>query len=219
MEIDENINITSCFEKEIFNKTFDLSIDFGDIAIDVITTSEVLKVIPGLKTIATFYDMASSINSRYNFKKILVFLQQFHSQEINITALEKFQIKISSDSKYRQELLETTLILIEKFTDLEKSKILANLLVAHINEDLTWNEYCTIIFVVNQLNPSGYISLIKHCNNELQIPMGMRQHIEGESFLIASGIGNKFEEQLKITNSGVKLYKFGLKSLEQNYIV
>lgn len=219
MKIDENLNITSSFEKEIFNKTFDLSIDYGEIAIDVITTSEVLKVVPALKTIATFYDIASSINSRYNFKKILVFLQQFHSQQININALEKFQLKISNDAKYRQELLETTLILIEKFTDLEKSRILANLLVAHINEDLTWSDYCTITFIVNQLNPSGYISLIKHFNKAVRIPMSMREYIEGESFLIACGIGNKFDEQLKITSSGMRLYKYGLKSLEQKYCV
>lgn len=31
MESDENLNITSSFEKEIFNKTFDLSIDYGEI--------------------------------------------------------------------------------------------------------------------------------------------------------------------------------------------
>lgn len=182
MGLDKNLNIISSFEKEIFNKTFDLSIEYGEIAIDIITTSEVLKAIPGLKTIATFYDITSSINSRYNFKKILVFLQQFHSQKINIDALKKFQIKISNDPKYRQELLETTLILIEQFTDLEKSRILANLLVAHINEDLTWNDYCTIIFIVNQLNPSGYISLIKHCNKKVQIPTGMREYIEGGIF-------------------------------------
>lgn len=217
MEIDENLDVTSSFEKEIFNKSFDLSIDFAEIGVDLITTSEIVNIIPGLKTIATFYTISQSINSRYNFKKILVFLKQFHSQQISPNALEKFRTKLDLDSKYRQELLETTLVLIEKFTDLEKSKILANLLSAHINEDLSWEEYCKIIFIVNQLNPSGYISLIKHSNKELKISMTMREYIEGESFLIACGIGTKFEEQLKITNSGYKLYKFGLKYLEQKY--
>ena len=47
----------------------------------------------------------------------------------------------------------------------------------------------------------------------------MLEYIEGESFLIACGIGTKFEDNLKITNSGYKLYKFGLKYLEQKYCV
>lgn len=219
MKIDENLDVTSSFEKEIFNKSFDLSVDFAEIGIDLVTTSEIVNIVPGLKTIATFYSITQSINSRYNFKKILVFLKQFHTQQINPKALKKFRTKLDLDSKYRQEILETTLVLIEKFTDLEKSKILANLLSAHINEDLTWEEYCKITFILNQLNPSGYISLIKHSNKELRKSMTMLEYIEGESFLIACGIGTKFEDNLKITNSGYKLYKFGLKYLEQKYCV
>ena len=219
MKIDENLDVTSSFEKEIFNKSFDLSVDFAEIGVDLVTTSEIVNIVPGLKTIATFYSITQSINSRYNFKKILVFLKQFHTQQINPKALKKFRTKLDLDSKYRQEILETTLVLIEKFTDLEKSKILANLLSAHINEDLTWEEYCKITFILNQLNPSGYISLIKHSNKELRKSMTMLEYIEGESFLIACGIGTKFEDNLKITNSGYKLYKFGLKYLEQKYCV
>ncbi len=210
-----NDSLTASFEKEIFNNTFDLSVNYSEIALDLISTSEIVKEIPWVKTLAAFYNITSSINSRYNIKKILVFLQEFHSHQINSKKLDEFKYKLNNNNEYKNEILEITLVLIEKFVDIEKSKILANLLKAHVEEDLTWEDYRKLSFVLNQLNPSGYIFLIKSFNKEMT--MTMSQLMEGEAFLLACGIGRMFEEQLKITPSGKKLYEFGLKPLKEKY--
>lgn len=212
-----NFSLSESFEKEIFNKSIDLSIDYSEIALDLISTSEVVKEIPWVKTLAAFYNITSSINERYNVKKFLVFLQEFHSHQIDSKKLDDFKNKLNSNNEYKNEILEITLVLIEKFIDIEKSKILANLLKAHIEEDLTWEDYRKLTFVLNQLNPSGYIFLIKSFNKEIR--MTMIQSIEGEAFLLASGIATKFEEQVKITPSGKKLYEFGLKPLKEKYCI
>ena len=47
--------------------------------------------------------------------------------------------------------------------------------------------------------------------------MNMRQLVEGEAFLLACGIATSFENQVKITQTGKKLYDFGLKSLTEKY--
>ncbi|WP_291152294.1 hypothetical protein [Flavobacterium sp. UBA7680] len=210
-----DISITDSFEKEIFNKTFDLSVNYSEIALDLISTSEIIKEIPWVKTLASFYNISSSINARYNMKKNLVFLQEFHSHKIDEEKLRDFKEKLYQDNKYRNEIIEITLVLIEKFIDIEKAKILANLLKAHIEADLTWEDYRKISFALNHLNPSGYIFLIQSFNKEMK--KTMIQSMEGEAFLLACGIGRIFEEQLKITPTGKKLYEFGLKPLKEIY--
>jgi len=148
-------------------------------------------------------------------KKNLVFLQEFHSHKIDEKKLSDFKEKLNQDNKYRTEIIEITLVLIEKFINIEKSKILANLIKAHIEDDLTWEDYRKISFVLNLLNPSGYIFLIQSFNKEMT--KTMIQSMEGEAFLLACGIARMFEEQLKITPTGRKLYEFGLKPLKERY--
>ncbi len=211
----DNINLTDSFEKEIFNKTVDLSIDYGEIAIDIISTSEIIKEIPTVKSLYAFYNIGSSINSRYNIKKMLVFLSEFHSHNIENEKLEKFKEKINNDNKYRNELLETTLVLIEKFIDMEKSRILANLLKAHIEEKISWQQYQELSFILNQLNPSGYKILIRHFDKSVE--MKMSKQVEGEAYLLACGIGTIFEDQLRINVAGRNLYCFGLKPIKERY--
>lgn len=208
-----NLSLTSSFEEEIFNKSFDLSVDYSEIAIDLITTSEVIKEIPWVKTLVAFYNITSSINARFNIKKNLVFLQRFHLRQIDLKKLEEFKHKLNNDSKYKNEILETTLVLIEKFADIEKAKILANLLISHIEENLTWEDFRKLSFILNNLNPFGYIFLEKTCNQN-SYSMSMSKVIEGEAFLLACGIGTKFEDIFRLTKTGQQLYDFGLKPLK-----
>lgn len=215
---EETINdsdLTNSFEKEIFNKSFDLTVDYSEIALDLITTSDIFKQIPWVKTLTTFYSITSSLNNRYNIKKNLVFLQEFHLNVIDSKKLEEFKYKLNNNNEYKNEILEITLNLIEKFIDIEKSKILASLLKAHIEGFLTWDDYRTLTFVLTQLNPAGYIFLIKWFNG---VKMGMLELMEGQAFIVSCGIGIIFEEQIKITLTGKKLYEFGLKSLKNKYI-
>ena len=148
----KHTNLTESFEKEVFNSAFDLSIDFGESALDLITESAV-KEIPVLKTIAAFFSIGSSLNARFNVKKIALFLKEFHSNKIATKKLEKFKKRINEDLSYRNQVFETTLIMLERFLTIEKSAILANLFSAFIEEKIDLNTYQKLTFVLNQLNP------------------------------------------------------------------
>lgn len=208
----ENNTLTNNLEKEIFNKTFDLSSDYTEVAIDVIINDDILKEIPIVKSLISFYNISSSLIARHNVKKVIIFLQEFHSKKVDSDKLERFKTKLEKDSNKKNEILETVLVLIEKFIDFEKSKILANLFLAHIENKLTWKDFKKLSFILNNLNPSGYVFLEKCADKNTS--MKMSELIEGEAFLLACGIGTKFEEQFKLTNAGLKLYEYGLKPLK-----
>src|SRR5690349_25168541 len=64
--------LTDGFENEIYNKAIDLQTDYTELALDSITNNEILKEIPIVKTLAAFYNVASSLKARHDVKKILV---------------------------------------------------------------------------------------------------------------------------------------------------
>ena len=170
-----------------------------------------------VKSLVSFYKITSSIIDRHNVKKILTFLSEFHSNQVDKLKLEKFKDKFEKNNKHRNQVLETILLLNEKFIDIQKSQIFANLFTAHINEKISWEEFQKMSFMLTNLNPAGYKYLEKSANKDSKTKTNMIQMIEGEALLLACGIGTKFEEKFRLTRTGVKLYELGLKPLLEKH--
>ncbi len=206
-------NLTDTIEKEIFTSTSDLSMDYAELALDTLTKESLLSEVPVVKSLIAFYKVTSSIIDRHNVKKILMFLEQFHANKINDKKLNEFKERFDQNPKHRTRVLETILLLNEKFIDEEKSKILANLFSAHIEEKLTWEEFLKLSFILSNLNPWSYKFLERIVDKESSLKFKTFEMIEGEAFLLASGIGSTFEDRYRMNNTGKKLYEFGFKPL------
>jgi hypothetical protein len=210
-----NNDITQIVSKEITNKTLDLSIDFTEIALDQFISNNVLNEIPIVKSIVSFYNIGSSIIDRHNTKKILSFFQEFNNKKIDNTKFNEFKHKFNTDQKYQNQVTETIILLNERFLQVEKSKILANLIIAHIENNLTWDELTDIIIVLDIIQPKAF-SLIE----ELSKFDDWSSHDFGEDIregiILACGIGYKYGTQLWITKIGQQLFNHGIKPANVN---
>lgn len=202
-------NINESLEKEIFSNSFNLSTDYAQLSLALILKDDILKQFPIMKSLIAFYNITSSIIARHNVKKIIVFLQEFHSQKIENEKLEKFRKKFTSKHKFREEVLETILVMSERFVEIEQSKIFANLFRAYIEENISWKDFQKLSFILNNLNPASYIFLENSI--EKNKPINIIDSVEGEALLMACGIGSKFEDRFHLTKTGRQLYEFGLK--------
>lgn len=207
---DQNITkkITENLEIEIYEKTLELEIDYTELVIDNITENEILKEIPIVKTLVSFYNISSSFIARHNVKKVLVFLKEFHSRNIDQVKLENFKAKFEKDLNHKEQVLETVLVLNEKFIEVVQSKILANLFKAHLEEQISWEEFNQLAFVLNSLNPAGYKFLYRFCEEEYYSSR------EGEAYMFSCGIGFREGSRFTITETGQKFYDFGIKPLK-----
>lgn len=212
MELIEDHCLSEKFEKEIFEKTLDLSIDYEELSLDQFINDEILKEIPIVKTLITFYKVSSSIIARHNVKKIIVFLQQIHLRNIDSKKLDAFKQKFQSNKSFKNNTLETILVLLEKFIDIEKSKILANFFAAYIAENISWDEFRKMSFILNSLNPAAHGFLENIITKKEKVTV--RQNYEGEALLLASGIGSTFEDRFRLGNIGERFYEFGIKPLK-----
>ena len=148
-------------------------------------------------------------------KKYCFFWKNFTQKILIKKKLNSFKAKFNENAKHRNHVLETILLLNEKFIDTEKSKILANLFSAYIEENLTWEEFFKMSFILTSLNPAGYKILEKSVDKDSAIKLKMHESIEGEVLLMACGSGYIFEQQFKPTKTAIKLYEYGLKPLKK----
>ena len=105
--IDSSTNITKIVSKEINTKTLELGIDYSELALDEFVKDGVLKEIPFIKSIVSFYNIGNSIIDRHKTKKILTFFKEFHSSEIEPEKLENFKQKFNTDINYQNQVVET----------------------------------------------------------------------------------------------------------------
>ena len=218
-------DLTKAFEKELFDNSLDTLSDYSEIAIGSFIEDEVLSEIPIVKSILSFYRITSSIRDRHNMKKLILFFNQFHSNSIDSKKLNIFKQRLNSDEKYKNEAIGLTLILIERFIDERKSKVLANLLGAHIESKISWDDYKKLTFTLNSLNPMAFSFFIKHNLirlkgfSKIDFKISVGEMTEYEPMLVSSGIGASHDLKFQLNSSGKKLYDFGFETLIEEFLV
>lgn len=102
-ELNDEKGLTEKFEDQLFEQSIDLGTHYADLGLEHFLDNEVFKRIPFVKTLAAFYHIGSSYTTRHNVKKILVFLQAFHSKTIapqNLTKMPNSEIGHWKQSLY-----------------------------------------------------------------------------------------------------------------------
>lgn len=203
-------DISTIVSDEITNKSIDLGVDYSEIALDEFLKEGLLKEIPIVKSVVTFYNIGNSVLARYNTKKILTFFKEFHASDINSERLFKFKSKFNSDSKYRTQVVETIILFNERFNQIEKSKILAKLILSHIEEHISWEELIALAIVLENIHPNGIIFLKTKMTN-----LNLNTHDpDGEPLMVACGIGYSgfgVQSPFIINKLGQMFYDFGIK--------
>ena len=208
--IDSSTNITKIVSKEINTKTLELGIDYSELALDEFLKDGVLKEIPFVKSVVSFYNIGNSIIDRHKTKKILTFFKEFHSSEIKPEKLEKFKQKFDEDIDYQIQVVETITLLNERFLQIEKSKILAKLIISHVEEKISWDELTDLTVVLDNIHPKGFLFLDKMAKEHNYANHGRDQ--QGEALMFACGIGHRHGTLFMINELGKKFYENGLQT-------
>lgn len=209
-DMEKTTDITTIVSKELINKSFDFARDMAEIGLDQFIKDGFLRDIPLVNMVAAFYNVTNSIVSRNNARKILVFFQEFNSGKIDDNKFNEFAHKMKTDNHYRTEVVETIILLNERFLKTEKSKILANLVIAHINGHLSWAEFSDLTYVLDNIHPKCYF-LLKEMSNEPYWRSTIISDAPAEALIIAAGIGHRKDNNFIIVELGQKLYELGIK--------
>lgn len=205
-----NNSLIKPVQKELLNPALDLAIDYAEISLDTFFDNELLSELPFIKSIVGVGKIGWTIKERHDLKKLLVFFKEFQSGNVLEKNKLDFQKKINSNKKYRTKVLETIVLLNERFLGIKKSRVLANLLNAHINKELSWDDLNDITIVLNSMHPKGFEFLNEMSELNWCYFYKVR---EAEPLMFSCGIGYRNGTKFSISELGQKMFYFGIKPI------
>ncbi len=204
-------SIEKIVQEGLVSPTIDLTVDYAELALDSFLDNEVVKEIPIVKSVVGLVKGGLKVREIYFAKKLLAFLKEFHEGSLEPSKRIEFQSKFKEDKKYRDSVVEQIMILNERFLEIEKSKILANLFAAHINGKFDWENFCDLSVCLDNLHLRGVKLLHDLEKQEEPFYEGHNSGSEEEALLSGAGIVLRWGTHLRINGHGQYLYYYGIK--------
>jgi len=131
----EKQNLSYSFEQSIASGSIgDLSRDLLEIGIDQLFSDGIIKEIPIVKSLFSFYQLGHGIKSAILIRNILLFLNEVNKS--SILERNKFFLLFSKDLNEKRKLFEKLLLVLDKIEDSEKSIILGKVFLQVVKGNL-----------------------------------------------------------------------------------
>jgi hypothetical protein len=213
----ENKSLSQQFSGELLAPGIDLAVDYSEIFIDDLMDNPALKEIPLVKSVVGVVKGGIAVNQFFFAKKLLTFIQTFNSGQIDPEKKSKFQERINKDDRYRKKVCEQIMVFIDRFIEINKAKISANLFKAYVEEKITYEQLISLNIGLENLHPNSYAFLEKLSHDGYKVdennPPQDRDH-DGEALLQTSGLGARhsvWSAGFKVTPDGQLLCELGIK--------
>lgn len=134
-----------------------LSCDYAEIFLDALLEDGVANDIPIFGTLIKLRKLGLGIREEFLAKKIYSFL--FEIKDISQNKRENF-IQELNNQEFGQRAGETLIMLLERFDNLSKPKILANLLKAKVSNEIDIDSFIRLAGIVDR----AFFNDLKHLN-------------------------------------------------------
>ncbi|MCX6351316.1 MAG: hypothetical protein NTX03_05585 [Bacteroidetes bacterium] len=176
----------------------ELLVEGAEITIDHFLEESVLKEIPFFGTLYKATKAAFGLRESIFAKKVFKFLIEL--KDIPKEKREEFINNLEENKEYRQKVGEKLIILIEQLDDIEKPQIIGKLLMAAINEDITYEGFLRLSSIVQK----AFLPDLKKLKTHPYIK-GVNRLIE-EHFVSIGVYSMKLEED-QINNNFIYFHK------------
>lgn len=186
--------------------------DALELGIDALLDDGVLKDIPMVGTAVKLYSTASKLHAYKVQKNILHFFQEYSRGNINESKREEFLVRFHEDKDYRREVLDVILLSLTKYNDSIQARVLANLIIAHINGLIDYRQLRACEFALDRLNPVAYEYLDNLSTSETPYTTH-HSSPDHEALLYSAGIASRYGTMLSVSQIGKDLHAHGIKPL------
>jgi hypothetical protein len=203
--------IEKTIKNELVKPGFDLSIDYAEIGLDTFLDNEAIKEFPIVKSIIGGVKGIMAVRDIFSAKKLITFFKEFHSGSLSAEKRFEFLEKLNSDSKYRNSVIEQVTILNERFISIEKSRILSNLLKAHINGKFDWEGFCQLSECLDDIHTRAFGVLEETAKSERPFHLKTYEHEkDGGGVLFSAGLCIIHGNHYSVNAYGQCLYYYGI---------
>lgn len=221
----ESSNIVESTANTIVNYNIDTAMDFSEIGIDSLLDDSVFKEIPIVKSIYGIARTGFAIREKHMLKKTLIFINQLNNNGLSNENYIEYKEKLKNKDKFVFKELEYALIIIDKYVELNKNIILANLYFNYINKKIDWDQFQELSVIIDNIFLSDLDELeniyqkrtitMNDINNKISFRrlriQNLVEDIESMLRMPDGSIGMYYNENdYKITLLGTLLYEYGL---------
>lgn len=218
-------NIVENTASTIVNYNLDTAIDLSEIGLDSLLDDSVLKEMPLIKTAYGVAKTGFAIREKHMLKKTLTFIKQLNDNGISNNNYIEYKEKLKNKDKFVFKELEHILIIIDRYVEVNKNKILANLYFYYIDKQINWEQFQELSIIVDNIfigdldeleiiYQKKYITMYEIKNRVSFRRLKVQNLIEDiESMLrMEDGSMGMFynENDYKITLLGELLFKYGV---------
>lgn len=144
-------NLVEAFSNSIKPEIISTAMDLGEVALDSLLDSGIVKDIPLLNTVISVFKIGRSVKEAFYIKKLALFINNFNNKTLETNKIEKYKKAFSDNPKKFEKEIERLLILIDRFIDCEKSAHFAKLYIAYLDEKIDWKDFVKYSQVIDQL--------------------------------------------------------------------
>lgn len=115
---------------------------------------------------------------------MLTFLKGINQGINDTTKRERYREKFQRNEKFRNQELEYLLVILDRYIDYDKPKLLAKLYLAYLDEDIPWKEFTMYASVIDRFLPDDYSTL-----NGFSDSITVHRCVGGEALLRLVALG------------------------------
>lgn len=128
--------------------------DYGEMALDAFLDDNMLKNIPVIGTLINLGKCGMTIKNLQFAKNYYVFIQEIRNKEISKEKLDKHIEELKNNPKRMRKEMETLLIYLEQYKEIEKIKYMANIYYAFLRSGLKgikWDQALIFFEILDRL--------------------------------------------------------------------
>lgn len=224
-------NIVESTANTIVNYNLDIAIDFSEIGLDSLLDESILKEVPLIKAAYSIAKTGFAIREKHMLMKTLIFIDQLNKNGVSNENYIEYKKKLKAKDKFLMKELEHVLIIVDRYVELNKNKILANLYFNYIDKQIDWEQFQELSIIVDNIFLSDLPELenifmkkaitMNDINNKISFrrlkTQNLIEDIESMRRRSNGSIGMYFNENdYKITLLGELLFKYGVNKGDVN---
>jgi hypothetical protein len=142
-------NINEAFRHTLLDDSFkNISIDYFELGFDSFIKNDIIREIPIIKSLYSFYKTVKSLQAFYLSKKVIRFL--FKIKDVKKDEIERALKKIDEDKSYKKDIGENLILLLDRFETVQKADLLGKSFKMFLKGQLTYEEFSRIGYIIDK---------------------------------------------------------------------
>src|SRR5699024_9577366 len=144
--------IIPAFETTLFDPSLHSVLqEMTELGIDSLLDNGILRDVPIVNLIIGLGKTAQNIQDRNLLRNTIMFIKTFNDKNLSQAKIDKYRNKLQNKPKFAEEELGRVIVLLNSYTELKKSELLAKLYFSYINGIIDWPQFCELSDITSRL--------------------------------------------------------------------